>query len=64
MKQGFNFTQYGILKTCIRGEEIKLKVDNISYTSIFESVNNSFLTVINNGKKENIELNKITSIIL
>lgn len=64
MKQDFNFTQYNILKTFIRGEEINFKIDNISYKSIFENVNRFTLTVINNGKKENIELNKITSITL
>lgn len=58
-------TKYGILRSFIEGEEIRLSIDGIKCTRIFIKVSNTHLFLqTTEGKKEDIKLDRITMITL
>jgi hypothetical protein len=63
-KSWFNVNQYNILKTFVKGETIQFKVGDKPCSATFIHVSHvGILTIADkNGNEENIELNKITSI--
>mgnify|MGYP006982186378 FL=1 len=58
-------TKYGILRSFIEGEEIRLSIDGIKCTRIFIKVSNRHLFLqTTEGKEEDIKLDRITMITL
>lgn len=58
-------TKYGILRSFIEGEEIRLSIDGIKCTRIFIKVSNTHLSLqTTEGKEEDIKLDRITMITL
>lgn len=56
---------YRLLKTFVQGETIKFFIDGVQYERIFMRVSNTHLILVTlEGTEEEIELDKINSVVL
>lgn len=64
MKRLNEISKYKLLKTFIKGEHIRYDIDDFSYESTFVRVTNTSMFILDGEEEKEIELNRITKIIL